>query len=762
MIWTPLALTLLAVAAPKQDPKAGVVRGEVRSERTGEPVPFALVEVTGSLVPLAVSADSLGNYLLRGVPSGRRLLRAGGFGHGSLEVEVLVPAGREVRIDFTLGLEPVPLSGITVQGSPGARGGEGGGVGEPELGRAVVRALEATPGMAELGLIELGRAARPSQEPVDPTDVLYVRGAPADLKLVLLNGAPVYAPFHAGGLMQAFEPELVRRADLYLGGAPARYDGGLSYVLDLETRSGDRAGIHASGMADLLAAQTVLEGPVGGRAGFLLSGRVVHGLGADWILRDPFPYDYGDALGHLDLTVGTRGTLALTGFWNREALHLAESPATGPEAAVWGNRAASLRYRGPLLGRDAELTLATGAYRAQLPLGSDDWRAVVDGTARQTRLAVELRGERESLNIQYGFSYERTIFEQRARTALAVAEPDEAGSGEGGAGGGEGGATLFDVASSGETGGIYSDLDWGLAPRLRLRGGLRADLFSTDMSVRLAPRLAVIWVLSERAVLTVAGGHYRQFVRESAVVVEDSAGYGGIRAPRSLRLAEASHLLLGLDQLLADELRFGIEGYYKRFDGIPAEAGVGDANASGVDLWLRRGEGRITGWLGYSLGWVWTTPAKTVASGPATGLFSGRQLLSLGVAGEVGSGGRLGLRVGYGSGIPYSALPNSTERGVQAYGLRSDLSSAREVAVDAPPVASAPDEPYLRLDAEVSYPWHTRWGGARLTITPYLKVYNALDRRDAFFYRADNAVPGKPRPLAALPVLPVIGVQWRF
>lgn len=746
-MWIPLALAVAAVAAPLQDPLPGVVRGMVRSERTGEPVPFAVVEVVGTLVPIVASADTLGTYELRGVPAGRRLLRARGFDHSPFELEVLVPQGREVRLDFTLRLQPLELQGVVVQGVRSERGIDSGGAAEPELGRAVVRTLEATPGLAELGLLQISRAVRPGQEPVDPSDVLYVRGAPADLKLVLLDGAPVYAPFHAGGLLQAFDPDLVRRADLYLGGAPARYDGGLSYVLDLETRGADQTGLHASGAVDLLTAQTVVEAPIGADAGLLLSARAVHGFGADWILSDRFPYGFADLLGRADIAVGSEGTIRVTGFWNRESIRLDDGSARATEA-TWGSRAASLRYRGALLGQTAEFTLATGGYQALLPLGGIGG-VVVDGVVEQSRVVAAFSGGSEGARIHYGASYERLRLEQRGWAT----EADEMGIGAES-------ASMLGARSTGESGGVYADLDWGAAPRIRVRGGLRADLFSTTAGVHIGPRLSVSWALSERALLSVAGGQYRQLVREGAQVMADTDGFGGVRTPNSLRVARASHLLLSLDQLLADEVRFGIEGYFKRFHGVPTDAGAADANASGMDLWLRRGAGRITGWLGYSLGWVWTAPM----SDQSANLFSGRQLLSLGVVGEMGKGGRLGLRVGYGAGVPYTSLPYAPETGGGLAPLqdqRGTLDNAREIAIDAPPVAGAPESPYLRLDAELSYPWNTRWGGARVTITPYLKVYNALDRRDAFFYRTDGSQDG-PRPLAAFPMLPVLGLQWRF
>lgn len=743
-----LGIAAWALAAPLQEvPRAGVIRGEVRNERSGEPVPFAVVEVEGSLVRLRTAADSVGKYVLRGVPAGRRLLRARALDHSPLEVEVLVPAGREVRVDFSLRLQPVELSGLMVSGTATERSGDGGMAADPgDLGRAVVRSLEATPGVAELGLLDLSRVVGAGQEPVDPTDVLYVRGAPADLKRVLLDGAPVYAPFQAGGLLQAFEPELVRRADLHLGGAPARYDGGLSYLLDLETRAGDRQGYGTTGQVDLLTAQVVAEGPVGPRAGFVVGGRTVHGAGASWLMNEHFPSGYADLLGRADLEVGKRGHLRATGFWNRESIRLSHDPARAAEEAVWGNRAGSLRYRGVLLGREVEATLATGIYQARLPLGNAMQPVMVDGSAHQTRVMVDFGEGNDRLRINYGGSYEETVLTQRARTNAQGAEHVEA-------------------VSSGETGGVYVDLDWGAAKRLRLRGGLRADLLSAEPSLLFAPRLAVVWVFSERAVLTLAGGKYRQLVRGGTELRVDSVGYIVGHMPSSLRAAEASHLLLGLDQLLAEGVRFGIEGYYKRFDDIPTEMGLTYANASGVDLWLRGGANRISGWAGYSLAWVWTGSS----TGTTTELFSGRQLLSLGATADIGGGGRIGLRLGYGAGVPYTAVPNTVMVGESTEGRwnrqQDLLSSAREVVLEAPPITAAPaapNSPYLRLDAEVSYPLRTSWGGSPITLTPYLKIYNALDRRDALFYRADSTDPGRPRPVATLPVLPVLGVEWRF
>ncbi|HEU4560399.1 MAG TPA: hypothetical protein VFS20_21290, partial [Longimicrobium sp.] len=64
-------------------------------------------------------------------------------------------------------------------------------------------------------------------------------------------------------------------------------------------------------------------------------------------------------------------------------------------------------------------------------------------------------------------------------------------------------------------------------------------------------------------------------------------------------------------------------------------------------------------------------------------------------------------------------------------------------------------------DARVSRTFTPRLGTRETELTPFIRVLNALDRRDALFYRYR---PGDERakPVSTLPVLPVFGLEWRF
>ena len=233
----PLHLTLATVLLAVQVPTHGTIEGVVRGyeQTSGRTLAFATVEAATPGGHRTAAADSLGRYRFEDLPAGLVRLRISHPGHRSARVDVQVPAGGTVSLDVDLERRPILLSPIEVLGDPVTRGRTPGAV-DPPLADIEVITLGLSPGLGESGLGEAA-ATLPGNDPADPTDVLFMRGSTTDLKLVLLDGAPVYTPFHLGGLLSSFDAFALGGAALHVGGAPARYDGGLSYILDLRTRT---------------------------------------------------------------------------------------------------------------------------------------------------------------------------------------------------------------------------------------------------------------------------------------------------------------------------------------------------------------------------------------------------------------------------------------------------------------------------------------------------------------------------------------------
>jgi hypothetical protein len=731
------------ISAP-QDTVPRHIHGRVLSEESGDPLPFAVVELGTGRTLRSATTDEQGRYRLTGVPTGPQQIRVSTLDHAPLSVTVQIPESGDLELDLILRLTPIGIAGITVVSDPpqpssmGGRGGEAPGRGtpaDPEL-----RALDATPGVAEFGLVE-GARAEPGVDPGDPAGALYVRGAASDLKLVLLDGAPVYAPFHLGGLLDAFQPNVLQSAWLYSGGAPVRYDGGLSYILDLNTRPGRLDGFHSGAAVDMLGAGGRFEGPIG-VGSFLASGRVMHRAGSDGIVGERLPYGYADGLARLDVGLGAAHHLSATGFVNRESVDLdAVTRLNGP--AYWGNAAGSLRYSGRVAGGDAQLTAALSRFVTRLPVGVET-PGVADGESWRTRLAADFGRPAGNLRLGYGASYDRQRIEYRAWEATDT------------------GTVWLSRQGISEAFGAYGEVVWAVEPQLQVRGGLRANAFVTASEVHLAPRLSVGWQASENSSLSFAAGRYHQYLRVPETVLSGNLsdawtdvsvlGAEGGLEQRPLAIAGATHLAVGLDHEPRDDLRLGMVGFYKMFDGTPEVSGL---RSSGIDLWLDWHNGPWAAWAGYSLAWAWTQEELLTTADR----FSARHLLSGGFTAPLPSGVRFGLRLASSRGIPYTPIPTSAPAGAPTDEVVFDQATRETMARDA--ISGAPAGSYLRIDAMVSRSWTARLLGTEVEFVPYLKVLNALDRRDALFYQFEAGQDLRPRSLESVPLLPVIGIEWR-
>lgn len=736
----PALVLALSAAFQAQTPTA-TVWGQVRSASSGIPIAFAVVEVVGRNPDrIAVTTDENGVYVLARIPPGRHIIRASHIDHAAYQVEIDLAPGSKAGLDFDLELRPVRLPQVNAH----ARVIDAGlrdtiAVRPADLGTAAVRAMEATPGVAELGLAEAAREA-PGHEPVDPSDVLFVRGAAADLKLVLLNGAPVFAPFHVGGLISALDTDVYRSANIELGGASPRYDGALSYVMDLETRSGRETGLHGSAAIDLISGRGSFEGPVAGGLTFLVAARGVHGMGAQPFVDNPFPYAYGDGVARIDLDLGKGRSLSATGFYNRESVRLDSLRGLDP-SATWGNAAGSVRYRGSVAGAEALFTVGAGRYSTELPIGGLP-ALLTQGAAERVRATADFVSHIGSLRLSFGGSLDRLEYSQEVWTRTGV----------------DSDSLAFKSATDGTSGGGYLAFDVNPVRRVRLRFGLRGDRYAGVPELLFAPRLSMTLLLTEQAALTIAGGRYRQYVRSTE---EPFALLGALVVTpgeeQRLAVASADHFQIALDQEIGEGVGLSLQGFYKIFNGLPSVP-RSRAEASGVDVWVRGRRAAVQGWLGYSLAWVWSD--ENNAAGP-THLFDGRQIVTAGLGGPLIGKGDFEVRIAYGSGLPFAAIPEP-EAANPVLGVSREAPVTLAAMVPTPTIPKSPDRPYLRIDAQLSKTWDAAWGGFDFELTPYVRVLNALNRRDGIFYYYDRGAGAEARALAGLPLLPVVGLNWTF
>ena len=737
---------------------AGAIEGVVRSQEGNimRILPYAIIQASMPGKQRTILADSLGRYLVESVPPGTVRLRVSHVAHRSAVVNVAVPDGQTVSLDVDLEWSPISVGRITVIADRIIQPRDLTRLDKP-FPDIELRALGVSPGLGEVGLGEAA-AALPGNDPADPSDVLFMRGSTTDLKLVLLDGAPVYTPFHLGGMLSTFDASSLGAAALHTGGAPARYDGGLSYILDLRTRPPRRDRLHVRGGLDLISGSIAAEGPIGGGGGFTASSRTLHNYGASVLGGGHTPYGYRDALGRIDASLGDRHFLVATGFWNRESVLLNLNAADWdpgaafvvPEDATWGNHALVVAYRGRWTDLTVDVTASASGYQAELPLrpppqdstsSAEDDGFLAGATTDRLRLALDASAPLGDSRLRFGAALDRT------ETFYSAHRFADLGTNTG-----------VDTEASGLAAGVYADGVRSLAPGLDLRGGLRADVFSRERGVRLAPRVAFLWSLTDEALLTVAAGRYHQFSRASDQQVDFTASSGAFAATGGtlLSVATADHVAVSLDQQLTNRVRLGVEGFWKGFTGLGTSGG-GVLNSSGVDLQVLHEGAPFTAWLGYNLSWFWSGGS---GFGTASN-FAGRQLLSAGLRGSPSSRTGGSLSIAYSAGLPYTSIPFGSRDALDAP-LNQTTTLPGELAQEDPVFSGQPDDGFLRLDVELFTRFDARIGGQDFEVRPYLRVINALDQRDALFFYFEPWRDAELRPLAERSLLPVLGVEWRF
>lgn len=118
------------------------------------------------------------------------------------------------------------------------------------------------------------------QSGVDGLGGIQVRGGESGHHLMLLDGVPVYIPYHLLGAFSIYNASTVQSAKLFKGMIPARYGGRLSSFFDVRTREGNQYKWHAEAGISLLNGKVLVEGPLKkaqedghGGSSMLLAGR---------------------------------------------------------------------------------------------------------------------------------------------------------------------------------------------------------------------------------------------------------------------------------------------------------------------------------------------------------------------------------------------------------------------------------------------------------------------------------------------------------
>ena len=709
-----LAAWLLLVGAAQ----AATLSGFVTDADNGETLTRATVVVEG--LQLGAVSNNSGYYAVKQVPTGTHVVSASHGGYQTRWDTLRFGADEAVRLNLALVPKLVDI-------------GEQVAV-EAERIRLRAKPVQQLPALGEADLLRGLQLLPGVQAVADISSGLYVRGGDPAQTAILLDDTPLYNPSHLFGLFSTFNPDAIKEVDLYKGAYPAAYGRTLGAVLDVSNREGNRKRTSGRGGVSLISVRLLTEGPVG-QGSWMLAGRRTYLEPVLSAIRSrgveiPLNYYFYDFNGSINQRRGD-DTFAVSTYWGYDDLRIElEDDEESFVDLRWGSRALTAHwtrvFSPTLFGR---FTAAGSEYESIVALRFLD---------APLRIANSIRDLSFKGDVDYFASRDHTL-------SLGLL------------------ATLFEfhfVRSFNERTQLdlrqepvllegYVQDEWRPGPATRVQLGGRGTYFSTGDRWHFMPRLALSQALSDKIRVKASGGVYRQYLQ---LITTEAFSGGDFWVPLddTVEPGRSYQAVTGVEWTPSPRYQLSVEAYYTDLANlVTVDTEVPDDNedthsdavfnsggtgwARGVEVFLQRRSGALTGWIGYALGWTRRTFPELNDGQPFPAKHDRRHDLSFVASYEVGAW-RFGANLAYATG--------------QAFTPVSETPAQRN---------SARLQPYHRLDVSASRAFGL-WGADSEF---YVQVFNVYSRRNEWFVQLVEPEVD-PRKIEQLPIIPTLGVNFSF
>lgn len=605
------------------------------------------------------------------------------------------------------------------------------------------RTLQAMPGVASTSDYSAG---------------LYVRGGNDDHNLILYDDITVYNPSHMFGLFSTFITDALRDTKLIKSAYSAEYGGRLGSVLDVRSLDGNRNEFEGNLSLSILASEAVVSGPVY-NGGFLAAFRRTH---LDPILKmleeandADFPsYYFWEGQGQVYQDIGDDDRIIFSTYMGTDEMNYEDVEFD----LIWGNRTYSTRWRhifSPKLFSTFRVAYSHFFIESDFSGNFKNENKVEDYSAKGTFEYFA------SNDMTYKFGGEVQHFSTKFES-----KNDD--------------ITTMDIESKSQIGSVFGEVSKTWLSVFTLKPGLRLsynDDLSDDYKVTVSPRLSMKYMLRENHALTLSGGRYYQSL---FTVQEENAPLTIVNqwfnVDDTVDPGISDNFVLGWEttqKLFDEDYTFSIEGYYKNMKNLQtwdetratgddvienmriADYFIsGDAEAYGVEFYLKKNYGKLNGNISYTYGQVEKTAEFNGIKKTFPAYWDVNHSLKSSLSYNFSKKFSLGSTFTYTSGLPYSEVI-----GFQTIVLENGDEVVREIHGERNG-KRYPD--YIRLDLSANYKWFFS-GNQELLLN--LSVLNALNRENVqgYTYEVDDSNNMmKKETVPQLPILPSIRLSYSF
>ena len=618
-----LNLPCLAIAENANDGKRYTISGNLSDKSNGEQLIGATVYVQE--LKTGTTSNIYGFYSLSLNPGTYNLVYSY-LGYEPVEQKVELQKNLTINIELSLKTEQLKTVEIT-----GERKGES--VRRPEMSvvKMDVKTINRIPAlMGEVDIIRALQLLPGVKMTSEGSTGFSVRGGAQDQNLILLDEAPVYNASHLLGFFSIFNNDALKDVKIYKGDIPAAYGGRLASLLDIRMKDGNAKKFSGTGGIGTISSRLTLEGPlVTDNTTFIVAGRrtyvdVFLPLSSEENVRNNtlYFYDFNAKVSH---RFNDNNRLFISGYLGRDVF---ENKFAYMD---FGNQTLTARWN-HLFSKKLFSNFTFIYSKYDYALGSPEGKAN----------SFIWKSKMKDLNLKADFNLfanPNNTVKFGIQTTYHTFDP--------GAAKGTGSSSVFNelimpLQYSLESGAYISN-EQKISELLTLKYGLRLSVFSnvgpatnyiydanynvTDSTVNNGgsfyhtyinpePRLALNYQLNEVSSVKASCSRTAQYIQ---LAQNSTAG-----TPLDIWFASSPNV----KPQLADQVAIGyarnlrhntieasVEAYYKKMQNsidfqdqaellfnefLEGEIRRGKAWSYGIELLIRKTEGRLTGWIGYT------------------------------------------------------------------------------------------------------------------------------------------------------------------
>ena len=267
----------------------GSIRGFVEDSSTNEVLSYCNIFIEE--LNIGTSTNDRGYFFIPSLPAYKKYsIKISYIGYDSKIITVNVYENQITAVDIQLSPSVIQLQSVEKIGEKYKLN-----TSDISLEKIFLRDLEKIPQSVENDLFRSLQHLPGVSFTGDVSARYYVRGGSSDQNLILLNDAPVYSPFHALGLFSAIDPDVIKVAEFYKGGFPLEFNGGISSLLRIISKDGNKQEYHGNASASFLSGKLLLEGPIPDGS-FIITGRKSYSTEVlkKFLNNDDVPIDFYD------------------------------------------------------------------------------------------------------------------------------------------------------------------------------------------------------------------------------------------------------------------------------------------------------------------------------------------------------------------------------------------------------------------------------------------------------------------------------------